>query len=86
MQRIADWLLPYVSRRAIVLADTGSMLPLLHSLREQAKERLGWEVAIITLEEYPRSNGGRGGCCVREQEARVENAPSEGVDLRLGDM
>jgi hypothetical protein len=55
VHRIADWLLTYVSKRTIVLGDTGSMLPLLQSLREQAKNRLGWEVAIATLDEYPRS-------------------------------
>jgi hypothetical protein len=55
VHRIADWLLTFVSKRTIVLGDTGSMLPLLQSLREQARSRLNWEVAIATLDEYPRS-------------------------------
>jgi hypothetical protein len=55
VHRIAEWLLPFTSRRTVVLGDTGSMLPLLQSLREQARARLGWDVAITTLDEYPRS-------------------------------
>ena len=54
VQRIAEWLLPYVSKHTIVVGDTGSILPLLMALRELAKSHLGWDVAISTLDEYPR--------------------------------
>jgi hypothetical protein len=55
IRRITDWLLPFVTRDTVVLADTGSMLPLLIDLREQARSRFGWNVEISTLDRYPQN-------------------------------
>jgi hypothetical protein len=34
--RISDWILPYLEQNNIVLADTGTLLPLLQTLQQQA--------------------------------------------------
>ncbi len=54
--RIAEWLLPHLSRHTVVIGDTGSMLPLLCSLKEQA-QRLSLSVEIGNLDRYPLSKG-----------------------------
>ena len=54
IRRITDWVLPHLEGPTVVIADTGSMLPLLIDLREQAQSRFGWNVEISTLDRYPQ--------------------------------
>jgi len=55
VRRLTDWVLAYLKGDTVVIADTGSMLPLLIDLREQAASRFGWRVEISTLDRYPQS-------------------------------
>jgi hypothetical protein len=53
--RMTDWVLPLVDERTGVIADTGSLLALLATIRAEAKVRFGWDIPIATMDEYPRS-------------------------------
>jgi hypothetical protein len=54
VRRITDWVFPHLTGNTIVIADTGSLLPLLIDLREQARTRFNWNVEISTLDRYPQ--------------------------------
>jgi hypothetical protein len=51
--RIVDWVLPYVGEKTVVVADTGSLLPLLFALRLEAQRLFGWDLSVRTIAEYP---------------------------------
>lgn len=51
--RIVDWLLPYLRPDSWVIADTGTLLPLLFALRAEAQARFGFDLQIANLAEYP---------------------------------
>ena len=46
-------MLEYVTSETVVVADTGSLLPLLFHMREEAARRFGWGLEIASLDEYP---------------------------------
>jgi len=71
VRRMTDWILPHLTGDAIVLADTGSMLPLLIDIREQARTRFNWAVEISTLDRYPQELG-----VVSDAIAAVRNRPA----------
>ena len=77
VRRITDWALPHLSGDTIVVADTGSMLPLLIDLREQARSRFGWNIEISTLDRYPRD-----AIAVSDAISAVRNRPMA-VDARF---
>ena len=52
--RIADWILPLLSPRAALAADTGTLLGLLATVQHEALRRFGWKIPIAALDEYPR--------------------------------
>lgn len=70
VRRLTDWILPHLSGDAIVLADTGSMIPLLIDIREQARSRFNWAIEISTLDRYPQDPG-----VVSDAIAAVRNRP-----------
>lgn len=70
VRRITDWILPHLTGDAIVLADTGSMLPLLIDIREQARARFNWTIEISTLDRYPQELG-----VVSDAIAAIRNRP-----------
>jgi len=51
--RIADWIFPYLSKRTMIIGDTGSLLPLLLTLQYRAMILFKWDIRIRTLSEYP---------------------------------
>jgi hypothetical protein len=53
VSRVVDWVMEYVRSETIVIADTGSLLPLLFHLREEAARRFRWDIEIASLDEYP---------------------------------
>jgi hypothetical protein len=53
--RIADWLNPHVRTNSLLLADTGSILPLLLEIRLRVFQQHGTLPHIGTLPEYPAS-------------------------------
>lgn len=70
VRRFIDWLLPHMAGDTVVIADTGSMLPLLLDLREQARARFGWHVEISTLDRYPQD-----AVAVADAVAAIHNRP-----------
>jgi hypothetical protein len=52
--RISDWILPLLSPRAGLAADTGTLLGLMATVQHEALHRFGWKVPIAALDEYPR--------------------------------
>lgn len=50
--RLADWLLPHITPNSILLADTGSILPLLLSAQFKAKQ-LSMDIVVEALNSYP---------------------------------
>ena len=53
VSRVVDWVMEYVRSETILIADTGSLLPLLFHLREEAARRFKWDIEIASLDEYP---------------------------------
>ena len=51
VSRLVDWVMEYVTSETVVIADTGSLLPLLFHLR--TARRFGWGLEIASLDEYP---------------------------------
>lgn len=51
--RITDWIFAYIRPQSAILCDTGSALPLLLMLQQEAHRRFGWSLPIETLDEYP---------------------------------
>jgi hypothetical protein len=70
IRRFTDWVLPRLTGPTVVIADTGSMLPLLIDLREQARNRFGWHVEISTLDRYPQD-----AVAVSDAVAAIHNRP-----------
>jgi hypothetical protein len=54
VHRLAEWLLAFLTERTVIIGDTGSMLPLMLRLREQAQVDFKWQVELATLDRYPR--------------------------------
>jgi hypothetical protein len=54
VNRLAEWILPFLTERTVIVGDTGSMLPLMLRLREQAETDFRWQVELATLDRYPR--------------------------------
>jgi hypothetical protein len=55
--RIADWLIPSLTRDAALLADNGSLHALLSTAVLEAQERFGWpRLPIMTLRRYPNAD------------------------------
>ncbi len=81
IRRITDWILPYLTGNTVVIADTGSMLPLVMDLRDQAWLRFGWHVEISTLDGYPQD-----AVAVADAVAAICNRPfvvkSQGTDAQ----
>jgi hypothetical protein len=53
--RVADWILPLLDERGGLAADTGTLLGLLATVRDEARRRFGWDIPIASLDEYPRA-------------------------------
>jgi len=51
--RLVDWLLPFVRPDSSVVADTGTLLPLLFALQSEARARFGYDLRLANLSEYP---------------------------------
>lgn len=51
--RLVDWLLPYLRPDSWVIADTGTLLPLLFALRAEAQARFDFDLQVANLSEYP---------------------------------
>jgi hypothetical protein len=83
VRRITDWLVPYLEGDTVIIADTGSMLPLLLDLREQVGQRFGWNIEISTLDRYPQDS-----VAVSDAIAAVRNRPAvvnaAATDSKLG--
>jgi hypothetical protein len=58
VSRVVDWVMEYVTSETVVIADTGSLLPLLYHLREEAARRFRWKVEIASIDQYPNDNLG----------------------------
>lgn len=54
LDRLADWLLPYLRPDAVLLANRPDLMPLLYAAAASARTRLGWDVTIASLEDFPR--------------------------------
>ncbi len=52
-RRLADWLLEHVNRDTALLADTGTVLPLLLEAQRHCRRYFGWKCRVDALEEYP---------------------------------
>jgi hypothetical protein len=70
IRRISNWLIPHIHGDTVVIADTGSMLPLLLEIREQAHVRFGWRVELATFDTYPQDD-----VAVVDAIAAIQNRP-----------
>jgi len=52
-RRIADWVLGHVSASTDLLADTGTILPLLQEVQRHCQHKFGWNTKIDALGTYP---------------------------------
>lgn len=52
--RLADWLMPWVTRTTALLGDRPSLLPLIQAVALESMRRFGWEIKFATLESFPR--------------------------------
>lgn len=55
IERMADWILPYLTENTIVLADTGGLMALLLQLRLIVLKRFGWDLTIDAFQQYPQA-------------------------------
>jgi hypothetical protein len=53
IERLSDWIAPYLSSTSALVADTAHLLPLLLKLRLDAFRRFGKDLPITTLDAYP---------------------------------
>lgn len=53
LQRLADWVMSYLSAESAVIADTSSILAFLLTIQTLARERYGWTLPFEALDEYP---------------------------------
>lgn len=54
VSRMGDWVLGHLRGNTVIVADTGSLLPLLIDIRERAAARFKWNIEISTLDRYPQ--------------------------------
>jgi hypothetical protein len=55
LRRIADWFMPFVDQRTVVLGSRPSLAPLILAIQLAAQRRFGWKLSASTLESYPRA-------------------------------
>ena len=53
VHRIADWLLGSLTADTALLADTGTILLVLHEVQSYCREYFDWRIPIDALPEYP---------------------------------
>lgn len=53
VSRLADWVLPFVSERTALLADTSDLLPLLMHVSHTARLCCKWDIPLDVLQGYP---------------------------------
>ena len=53
ISRIADWILPYLGPKVGIVADNGSLLPLIYSTVHEALRTYGWTIPFRTINSYP---------------------------------
>ena len=53
VDRIADWILPYVSQKTGILLDSGTLLPLALAIKLAAAELYGHQVFLGAITSYP---------------------------------
>lgn len=53
VERISDWIFPWLGNGVGLISDNGTLLPLLLSIRGDAHKRFGWNVAIRCIDSYP---------------------------------
>jgi hypothetical protein len=51
--RLADWVMPFIRKATVVLADTGTLSALLFALQAKAFAYYGWMLSIEALDGYP---------------------------------
>jgi hypothetical protein len=53
VSRLSDWIFPYLCDHCGIVADNGTLLPLLLSLKGEAHRLYRWDIPIRTIEGYP---------------------------------
>jgi len=53
LRRIADWLMPFLTRTIAILGDTGSILPLITEVANRAFRLFEWQIPYDCLSQYP---------------------------------
>lgn len=53
VRRMTDWIMPFVTPKTMVLADSGSILPLLAEIAYRSLRLFRWEIPADCLEMYP---------------------------------
>lgn len=55
VDRLVDWICPFLTPTTALLSDTPGLISLLYALRLRALEELGWSLAATALDGYPVS-------------------------------
>jgi hypothetical protein len=53
VNRIADWIFPYMTKGMALLTDAGSVLTVLQRLQHLASQTYGWKVPVQVMDGYP---------------------------------
>lgn len=56
VSRICDWIVPHIHEDSVVVADTGSILPVLLELERRFSQRYNRKLYTDVLDEYPTSS------------------------------
>lgn len=51
--RIGDWILPGLDENVGIVGDNGTLLPLLLTIRNEAREIYNWDIPIRVIDSYP---------------------------------